>query len=92
MKTLTMTEVVRHFAKYVNRVAYKGERFILVRGKEQMAELRPVPHGRRLGELPELLESLPRLSVDETEAFARDISVVREFGIVPGLTVESWSS
>ena len=28
------TEVARHFADYINRVAYRGERFVLVEAKE----------------------------------------------------------
>ncbi len=48
--TLTVTEVVRHFAEYLNRVAYRRESFVLVRGKKPIAELRPLPIGRRLAE------------------------------------------
>ena len=31
-QTLSVTEVARHFAEYVNRVAHRGECFVLVRG------------------------------------------------------------
>lgn len=74
----TVTEVVRNFADYINRVAYRGERFLLERGGRVVAELRPVPEGRRLGDLPEILASLPRLSPDEAEAFACDLEEVRD--------------
>lgn len=73
----SVTEVIRNFADYINRVAYRRERFILVRGGKAVAELSPVPAGTRLGDLPALLESLPRLSPEEAEAFAEDLSRAR---------------
>jgi antitoxin (DNA-binding transcriptional repressor) of toxin-antitoxin stability system len=75
--TVTLSEVIRHFAQYINRVFYKGEHFILLRGKKPVAELRPVSTGKRLGELPALLESLPHLSEEEADEFARDLSEAR---------------
>jgi antitoxin (DNA-binding transcriptional repressor) of toxin-antitoxin stability system len=60
-QTLSLTEVARHFAEYINRVAYRGECFVLMRGNKLIAELRPVPVGKRLAELPVLLSSLPHL-------------------------------
>lgn len=74
----TVTEVARHFAEYINRVAYRGERFVLMRGKRPVAELRPVPSGKRLRELPELLSSLPRLSREEVDGLAADLEQARE--------------
>lgn len=68
-----VTDVARNFAEYVNRVAYKGERFILMRGKRPVAELRPVLTGRRVADLPEILASLPRLGADDAVAFADDL-------------------
>ncbi len=73
----SVTEVARNFADYINRVAFRGERFTLMRGNKPVAELRPVPSGRRLGELPELLASLPRLSPDDASAFEEDIEAAR---------------
>ena len=77
-ETLTVTEVVRHFADYVNRVVYRRESFVLVRGNKPVAELRPMPVGRRLGELPGLLDSLPHLSAADADAFAADLEVARD--------------
>lgn len=73
----SVTDVIRNFADYVNRVAYRREHFILVRGGKAVAELSPVPAGTRLGDLPGLLESLPRLSAEEAEAFAEDLERAR---------------
>ena len=77
-ETLTVTEVVRHFAEYVNRVAYRHESFVLVRGKKPIAELRPLPAGKRLAELPGLLAALPPLSAAEAGEFADDLDAARK--------------
>ncbi|MDE0145383.1 MAG: hypothetical protein OXI53_02415 [Nitrospira sp.] len=76
--TLSVTEMARHFAEYINRVAYRGESFVLVRGNKPMAELRPLPVGKRLAELPSLLASLPHLSSAEATQFADDLTAARE--------------
>ncbi len=73
----SVTEVARNFSDYINRVAFRGERFILMRGSKPVAELRPVPAGKRLGELLELLASLPRLSPEDASALAEDFEVAR---------------
>ena len=77
-QTLSVTKMVRHFAEYINRVAYRGESFVLVHGNKPMAELRPLPTRKRLAELPALLASLPRLSSAEAARFADDLTTARE--------------
>jgi len=77
-QTLTVTEVVRHFAEYLNRVAYRRESFVLMRGNKPIAELRPLPTGKRLAELPGLFAALPRLSAAEAGQFADDLDAARE--------------
>jgi antitoxin (DNA-binding transcriptional repressor) of toxin-antitoxin stability system len=76
--TRSVMEVARHFADYINRVVYRGERFVLVQGNKPVAELGPLPAGKRLAELPDLLGSLPKLSEAEAEAFADDLASARE--------------
>jgi antitoxin (DNA-binding transcriptional repressor) of toxin-antitoxin stability system len=76
-QAVSITEVSRHFSDYVNRVAYEGAHFILVRGKKPLAELRPLPKGRCLGELPGLLKALPHLSREEADAFHADLEQAR---------------
>ena len=84
MATITVTEAARNFAAYINRVAFGGERFVLMRGKRAVAELRPVPAGRRLRELPALLEGLPRLGPGDAGVFAADLEEARrELGEPP---------
>lgn len=75
--TATVTEVLRNFSDYINRVVYRGERFVLVRGGRPVAELTPVPAGTRLGDLPDLLASLPRLTEEEARAFEGDLERAR---------------
>jgi antitoxin (DNA-binding transcriptional repressor) of toxin-antitoxin stability system len=88
---VTVTDVLRNFADYINRVAYRGERFVLLRGGKAVAELSPVPSGTRLGDLPALLASLPGLSEDEAEAYAEDLVMARaELNDVPSR--DRWES
>lgn len=75
--SLSVTEMVRGFSDYVNRVAYRGERFILLKGRKPVAELRPIPSGRLLGELEAVLRSLPALAPAEADSFAADIEEAR---------------
>jgi antitoxin (DNA-binding transcriptional repressor) of toxin-antitoxin stability system len=77
MSDITVTEVARHFADYINRVAYRRESFTLVRGNKPLAELRPLPTGGRLAELPSLLASLPRLSLSEATEFGADLAAAQ---------------
>jgi len=77
-RSTSVTEVARNFADYINRVAFRGERFVLMRGRRAVAELRPVPTGYRLGDLPELLASLPHLQPEEAAEFAADLTAARE--------------
>ena len=74
---LTVTEAVRHFSDYVNRVAYRHETFVLRKGNKSVAELRPLPSGRRLGDLPSILRSVPRLSDHDADAFVKDVDTAR---------------
>lgn len=76
-KKVIVSEAVRNFADYINRVAYRGESFTLVRGNKPVAELAPVIAGRRLGDLTYLLDSLPPLDEKESRDFADDIASAR---------------
>lgn len=78
VKTLSVTDAARHFSDYVNRVAYRSERFILRKGRRIMAELRPITGERSLGELPDIINSLPRLSERERSGFSEDLRHIRK--------------
>lgn len=75
--TISGTEIARNFAAFVNRVAYRGERFLLVHGNKPVAELGPVPRGAWPGDLPVLLADPPRLSEEQARQFADDLDSVR---------------
>lgn len=87
----SVTEVNRHFADYINRVVYRGERFTLVRGNKPVAELGPSLAGKRLAELPELLASLPGLSEEEAKGFAEDLASGRSGLSATGVR-DPWAS
>ena len=72
-----VVEGSRNFAAYVDRVVQRKEEFAFVLDGEIVAELRPVQHGRKLGELPGLMHSLPRLSSEDAEDFAWDLAEIR---------------
>ena len=76
-RSATVTDVARNFSEFINRVVHRGEGFVLTRGGRAVAELRPVPQGRKLSELPAILASLPRLGEDEAASFAADIDAAR---------------
>ena len=89
MSDVTVTQVARNFAEYINRVAYRRESFTLLRGRKPLAELRPLPTGTRLSELPGLLASLPRLTEAEADELAADLDAARdELGAVR----DAWQS
>lgn len=75
--TASVTDVLRNFSDYINRVMYRGERFVLVRGGREVAELGPVPAGTRLGDLPAIMASLPRLDDEAARAFEADLDIAR---------------
>jgi len=75
--SLSVTDAARNFSEYVNRVNYRGDRFVLVKGGRDVAELKPVPKGRLLSELASLLKSSARLNLDEVDSFEADLDAAR---------------
>jgi prevent-host-death family protein len=75
--SLSVTDVARNFSEYINRVAYRGDRFVLLKSGREVAELKPVPKGRRLSELAALLKTSARLTPDEAESFGKDLDAIR---------------
>ena len=69
--TISVTEAVRNFADFINRVVYRGEQFVLERGGRPVARLSPVPRAGRLGDLVDLLDTLPGLSGEEADGLAQ---------------------
>ena len=75
-KKISLSDASRNFSDFINRVAYRGERFVLVKGSKVMAELVPSISGRKLGELPEIFATLPRL--DPSDNFGADLEQIRD--------------
>ena len=73
MPKISITHLARNLADIVNRVAYRHERFTVVRGRRPVVELVPVPSGRRLGDLSGILSSLPHLADGDAERFSKDL-------------------
>ncbi len=76
-RPLSVTEAARHFSDYLNQVLYRGEQFVLMRGKRPVAILAPAPRGVQLDELPALLAHLPHLPPGDADSFSRDIDDAR---------------
>lgn len=74
---ITVTEFARNLSRFLHRVAFGGERFIILKGGKPVAEVSPPPRGRRLGELEQLLADLPHLPPEEAAVFCRDLESAR---------------
>ncbi|MBI4311690.1 MAG: type II toxin-antitoxin system prevent-host-death family antitoxin [Chloroflexi bacterium] len=59
---ITATELARNLSDILNRVRYKGEKFIVVRNGEAVASIEPPspPKQITLGEFLELLKTFPK--------------------------------
>lgn len=77
-QTLTVTEMSRKLAEYIDRVRYRRERFILTKGNKPVAEIRPLAQGLSGSDLLELIKNGPHLDPDDVEQFARDIEDARK--------------
>jgi antitoxin (DNA-binding transcriptional repressor) of toxin-antitoxin stability system len=74
----SVTDVARNFSDYLNRAYYGGEHFLLFRGGKAIAEINPAPKNKTMRELPELLNSLPRLSKEESDEFIAEVQHARD--------------
>ena len=78
--TISTTEAARHFGDYLARVKHKGERFLLTKNDQPIAELSPAAGSRRgtWGEMKSAVAQLPH-----DPAFADDLEKVN-LGDQPG--------
>lgn len=77
-KKITATEAVRKFSDLLNNIRYRGSRYTILKGGKPIAAVGPVGEftaERTLGELPELLEALPRLG-EEAKSFETDFEEI----------------
>ena len=90
-ESLTATQLARKLADVLNRVAYRRESFVVIRGKRALAELRPLPEATRLADLPAVLAALPRLQPGDAEAFTADLDAARS-DLANPLARDPWAS
>lgn len=77
MRAVSVTEIARNFSEYLNRVAFRGEHFVLTRGNKEIAELRPVRRSISLRDFSDVLAFAPGLTATGARAFERDIQQAR---------------
>jgi prevent-host-death family protein len=72
---ITATELARGLSDILNRVKYKGERFVIERNGEPVAVLQPCDQDKTMTfrELAELLRTLPR----PDDRFADDLEAIQ---------------
>lgn len=75
----TVREAARDFSAYIDRVVHHGERFLVMKNRKDIAELRPVEAAKspRLRDLSGLLSSLPDLGPTDIGAFESDLIAAR---------------
>ncbi len=86
--TITATEAARSFSDLLNRVRYRGETFRIVRGGEDVAELRAASSQSGIS----LRELLDKIQTEETKdsAFADDLERIQSEQ--PRLSEDPWAS
>ncbi len=76
-KRISVTFLARNLADVMNRVAYRGEEFAIIRGNREIAQVLPSPRGKPLSELSALLKSLPPLSEEDASIWAEELESAR---------------
>lgn len=75
---VSATEAARRLGDLLARVRYRGESFLIRRGRTIVAQLAPPPWaGRPAREVAESWSRRSRLGADEARAFARDVDAGR---------------
>lgn len=78
-RVLSVTEAARNFSDLINRAYYKGESTLLLRSGQPVATLNPVSPKAITGkELAEIWDTLPHLSPEEADEFAKDLEEIRK--------------
>jgi hypothetical protein len=74
-RSITVTRLAKNFSDLLNQVRYQHVTLKVMRGKELIAYVSPVPMaaGYSIGQLDHLLAGLPRLSAEESQQFLDDI-------------------
>jgi antitoxin (DNA-binding transcriptional repressor) of toxin-antitoxin stability system len=86
METITVTEAQRNFSELIDYVHSNRESAILLRGKTVVARIVPARKHSTGATLLKCLNAAPRLSPEESRAFADDIEQGRKQLNKPPLT------
>ena len=72
---ISATELAKGLSDVLNRIRYRGERFVIERNGQAIATLAPLEEKRTLtlGEFVELLDSLPK----PDDGFADDLEAIQ---------------
>jgi len=82
-ETVSATELVRNLSTLIDKVRISGRSLYITKGSQTVAELNPPPKtGLLIGELGQLLTSLPTLGKD-AHTLAEDVKRIREQGQLP---------
>ena len=75
-KRVTATEFARNLSSMLNEVRYRDAALEVWRGKELIARVLPParPVGYPIDRLGRLMAGLPRLELEDVEAFERDLA------------------
>jgi prevent-host-death family protein len=76
-RSITVTEAARHFSDLINRVRYRHEGAILLKGGKPVARIGPVRTATTGRELVERMNDHPWLEPEEAELFASDVFSAR---------------
>ncbi|MEM6884558.1 MAG: hypothetical protein AAF571_05950 [Verrucomicrobiota bacterium] len=76
-QNVSITEAARNFSDFVNRVAYRGESFFLIRGKRRVASLKPANAVISVSDLQQALMDLPALEAPERDRWLSDLEQLR---------------
>jgi antitoxin (DNA-binding transcriptional repressor) of toxin-antitoxin stability system len=83
-KEVTATEAARNLGDLLARVRYRGESFLIRRGKVVVAQLGPAPlSGPSGAELAEWWRGHARLATGEANALGRDVAAARKLLNLP---------
>lgn len=87
-RTITATELARNLSDILNRVRYRGERFVVERNGERVAALGPVNAIKELtlGQLLNRLQTVP----PPDDGFADDLELVQRSQ--PTVALPEWPS
>ena len=77
-RSITVTEAARHFSDLINRVRYRHEDAILLKGGKPVARIGPVRIATSGRELAERMNDHPWLDPEEAELFASDVFSARD--------------